>query len=121
MGANDKSAATFHPFEAVLGDLPAHDDQAASAVKVGEEGQRIIKKLLPTREPEPPTILDANSIADMLCDQLQLYTEEGGNDLQGEFVDEVTFGGRIVTVDWSNGQRFQIEVTERVPGEWTDR
>ena len=59
---------------------------------------------------EEPVHLDPVSIADMLCDQFQMFTEEGGNDLQGEYVDEVTLGGRIVTVEWSNGQRFQVEV-----------
>ena len=93
MEANDKFEATFHPFEAVLGDLPP----ANQTFSTHDEG---------------PAVLDAVSIADMLCDQLQLFTEEGGNDLQGEYVDEVTLGGRIVTVDWSNGQQFRIEVIE---------
>jgi hypothetical protein len=65
-------------------------------------------------------VLDSNSLADLLCDQLQLFTEEGGNDMQGEYVDEVTLGGRIITVDWSNGQQFQIEVIEVLPHSWDD-
>lgn len=66
---------------------------------------------------DEPVQLDAVSLADLLCDQLQLYSEEGGNDMQGEYVDEVTLGGRIVTVDWSNGQRFRIEVEEIIDGD----
>lgn len=62
--------------------------------------------------PNEQTVLDAVSLADLLCDQLQLFMEEGGNDMQGEYVDEVTLGGRIVTVEWSNGQKFRIEVEE---------
>lgn len=87
------------------------DDQAASAVKVGEEGQRIIKKLLPSRD-DDEVFIDENSIADLLCDQFQLYTAEGGNDLQGVNVLDATLGGRVVTVEWANGQRFRVLVEE---------
>ena len=83
VGANDKWEATFH----------------------GQEQQTAMYD-----QPDEEVVLDVNSIADMLCDQFQCYTEEGGNDLQGLYVDEVTMGGRVVTVDWSNGQRFQVEV-----------
>lgn len=115
MGANDKVAATFHPYEAVLGDLPAYDDQAASAVKVGEEGQRIMGKLMGHyngQDPDDEVVIDENSIADLLCDQFQLYTAEGGNDLQGVNVLDATLGGRVVTVEWANGQRFRVLVEE---------
>jgi hypothetical protein len=90
MGANDKVAAALYPNQTVTPSTPE------------------------------PTVLDSNSLADLLCDQLQLFTEEGGNDMQGEYVDEVTLGGRIITVDWSNGQQFQIEVIEVLPHSWDD-
>lgn len=61
---------------------------------------------------EEPTHIDAVSLAYELVDQWQLFTEEGGNDVQGEHVTGVSSGGRIVTVDWSNGQQFRIEVIE---------
>lgn len=83
VGINDKYEAIFH----------GQEQQTSMYDQTDEE-----------------VVLDVNSIADMLCDQFQCFTEEGGNDLQGVFVDEVTFGGRVVTVDWSNGQRFQVEV-----------
>ena len=101
MGANDKVAATFHP-----------DDQAASAVKVGEEGQRILAKYR-VDNPEGDVLLESEEVADVIVEGLRAYMEEAGNDLRTLFVDEVTQGGRIVTVDWSNGQRFEIEVMER--------
>jgi hypothetical protein len=85
--SNDKLGATFHPFEAVLGDLPAHD-------------------------PEDEVFIDENSIADLLCDQFQMFTAEGGNDLQGVNVIDATLGGRVVTVEWANGQRFRVLVEE---------
>lgn len=99
--SNDKFDATFHGSD---------DEKIAAAIKVVATGQRIINRF--STHDEGPAVLDEVSVADMLCDQFQLFTEEGGNDLQGEYVDEVTLGGRIVTVDWTNGQQFQIEVRE---------
>jgi len=69
-------------------------------------------KVAATFHPEEPIVIDANSLADWLCEQFEVMTESGGNGLQGVHVVDVTMGGRIVTVDWANGQRFRIEVQE---------
>ena len=98
--SNNKVDATFHP-----------DDQAASAVKVGEEGQRILAKYR-VDNPEGDVLLESESIADLLVEQLANFMADE-RDLQDVYLTDVSQGGRIVTVDWSNGQRFEIEVTER--------
>lgn len=57
-----------------------------------------------------PTELAVNSLTDWLCEQFEVLTEQGGNDLQGEHVKNVTFGGRVIQVEFSNNERFQVEV-----------
>ena len=94
MGANDKVAATFHPYDT--------------------RGEAIHETGFSTPEAEA-TVIHVNSISDWLCDQFQVITEEGGNDIQGEYVDDVTLGGSLITVEFSNGQLFRVQVEEILP------